>query len=1026
MLVRHDDHVTSYPGTSPLVPVVQCCSVQRTSLLGLLSLIGLTTLLLWYSPQIEGIQDIQIYRRIGNDAHLLGQPDHQKLESEYPPLASTLFSILTLPALHLPFATAWAGFLLLAIFAGYIALWRISGQRDASLFVLAVLCTALLAGPELFFARFDILVLLFLVLSWKSWDTKHFFWSGLTLTVAFGLKLVPLLLLPALVLLTPNGKRRNVGLGVLAGACIGIGLPLLILGPQGFASNIHHFLSYHNQRSIQIESTWSGFHLLLSILRQQKDPIGFVALSAQNMALGKGLALVASCLVLLGTAAITLWSWQRRRKHRDEWGIVLILILLWILMASPIFSPQYLVWVLPLVALWTLSSLTVKKQVSKMQLALIILFAAVCGGTRWVFPLHYVDLLNGQNLPIVILNLRKLALVLLTLSFGKGWWGSAPHRPVMPLSSKAWRRLVVLSTAAFLVGFGIFSTLKNAVTPVLGQAEYHFDDGKEEWGDMSLFVPSHDNQTMDVWVNVTLPAIYPTVLRIKPDDCITAFEINGKAVDDSFHFCDFGSGRPLDLSAYLHPGVNNFHLRISDQGGLVGMSIIPEWTASAFLWLHFFLLLLLVAYGSTLIWGLRRRGVSPTLTGVLLLGTILRIIYFIITPYAVRGHDTDAHINYIKYIAEHFTVPPASGGWEFHQAPLYYLLAGAWLRMGQTFHRSLEFLLLDIQRTSLLLSIATLAICFWIAKMLFPRRKQAGRAALFLLLPATLPSFLFLAARITNDALYQPLSFLTFAFLLSWWQTRKMRTWYALCVSIALSFLTKVSAILFLPAAFLPFLLQKKMTLRRKGLHLVLSTLLIVLLAGWLPVVRLFIEKDVSKTLSLGNLGMHSGLLLPSRPGNLLTFNPVKILTTPYNNPWDDAYRRQYYPEYFFRSAFTGEFSFASPLRPLNILALACGLLALPLLLLGCIVEGTLHLRERLPIFLIFSLLLAASIGFRLAFPYGSNQDFRFVMLLVIPFSFFAVQGTYAIHGLWRRGAHAILIALAASCTLFIFALSIV
>jgi hypothetical protein len=165
---------------------------------------------------------------------------------------------------------------------------------------------------------------------------------------------------------------------------------------------------------------------------------------------------------------------------------------------------------------------------------------------------------------------------------------------------------------------------------------------------------------------------------------------------------------------------------------------------------------------------------------------------------------------------------------------------------------------------------------------------------------------------------------------------------------------------------------------------------------------------------------MSSQLEVKTNADSFLIFDPFSILKIPYNNPWDDASRRQYFFEYFFKSAFFGEFSFSPPLTSLTGTILLLGLIALPLSLLGLLLD----LRKRffllLPLTVTTVLLLAASIAYRLKFPYAANQDFRFVVLLIIPFSAFAVRGIDLLPKNLRRGAELCLWALALCSAAFV------
>src|SRR5262249_53021449 len=146
-----------------------------------------------------------------------------------------------------------------------------------------------------------------------------------------------------------------------------------------------------------------------------------------------------------------------------------------------------------------------------------------------------------------------------------------------------------------------------------------------------------------------------------------------------------------------------------------------------------------------------------------------------------------------------------------------------------------------------------------------------------------------------------------------------------------------------------------------------LGFLLACILAGWLPVVRILIEANNSRTLSLGNQGMHSSLVVTNAARNFLTFNPFAMIRIPFNNPFDDATRRQYFWEYFFRSSLFGEFGF-DQIRHLARMLLTVALSLLPLLVVGFVRSLWKAFRAALPVTLTFVFLLIASVAYRVLF----------------------------------------------------------
>ena len=129
-----------------------------------------------------------------------------------------------------------------------------------------------------------------------------------------------------------------------------------------------------------------------------------------------------------------------------------------------------------------------------------------------------------------------------------------------------------------------------------------------------------------------------------------------------------------------------------------------------------FVIFFLIANNSPL---LKRFGSKASLPFVFVAGLYLRFIYLAYTPYRVRGHDVIPHLDYIRYVAEHFAIPPRADGWQFYQPPLYYFLSAIWFRIGEGINRIEDALIGDLQLFAFVISLAVLGIAIWIGRMLF-------------------------------------------------------------------------------------------------------------------------------------------------------------------------------------------------------------------------------------------------------------------------------------------------------------------
>jgi len=411
---------------------------------------------------------------------------------------------------------------------------------------------------------------------------------------------------------------------------------------------------------------------------------------------------------------------------------------------------------------------------------------------------------------------------------------------------------------------------------------------------------------------------------------------------------------------------------------------------------------------------------------IFLAGTALRILYAHITPYFDRAHDIYAHIDYINYVASYWWIPPASEGWEFHQAPLYYFLSAIWMRVEGIFEVPKDVILSHLHWGSVLISITTLAVGIWVGKMFFPAKKEQTNVLLFAGIIATFPSLIYLSSRITNNGLYHLFAFLIIALLLRWWLSEKIFDWYVLWITIAVGLLTRTSTLIFIPVVLVSLFLRRKVTNQKKLEQGLGAVLIVFLIAGWLPFVRLALEEDRTNSLTFGKQQLDPVVIVPNTFKNFATFNPIKILQVPYNDPYRDEARRQYYWEYFFRAAFFGQWSFPQSLHGISVLILFFALCTLPFIAMGLWKQSTLQLYETIPILLLLLVLLASNVWYRLYVLCTCAQDFRYSIAAILPLSYYLLSGIQQTPPPFQYLGKFIVIGLCASCAIFIIALSAV
>jgi hypothetical protein len=187
-------------------------------------------------------------------------------------------------------------------------------------------------------------------------------------------------------------------------------VPFALLGGRGLLQSF----AYQAERGLQVES------LAASILISLRSADGVVFEHGAFEVRGVGLATSLSPLLILIFLAVT--GLVMYGEHRCFGGLraeafprhAAALILAFML-GSKVLSPQYMIWLLPLVPLGAGGT---------MGIVICALFLAACLTTTLVFPIHYGDLLSfrypgpelliARNLLLVVLWVTLLALPMVT------------------------------------------------------------------------------------------------------------------------------------------------------------------------------------------------------------------------------------------------------------------------------------------------------------------------------------------------------------------------------------------------------------------------------------------------------------------------------------------------------------------------------------------------------------------------------------------------------------------------------------
>ncbi|MDD5055801.1 MAG: glycosyltransferase family 87 protein [Candidatus Peribacteraceae bacterium] len=522
--------------------------------------------------EIRGASDLGVYRGIAMRAEEVDAGTRESVDSEYPPLVTGVFWLVNgVGSRHGDFARAWVVFVCFAAVLAWICLRRF-GAEDAALAAAGLFLTTRFLGPQLVFGRYDILMTLALFLSWRAHVHKAYAESAGWLTFATALKAVPLLAFPLLFAATPRRRRLSLFIGAFVAGVISLLLPVAVLGVDGTVSNITFMLSYHGHRPVQLESLWSGLSFLYSALLFRKDPTGFSHMSFANFAPGS-LPILAAKLLIGGAILFLLLKGYRSRKERG-FGIPLVALMTWSVGVSPVLSPQYVLWMAPLLFAVLCDRILAGRAGGRVAV-LFLLTVAVVSLTQWIFPLHYGAVIDQDPTAIIVLNLRNflLPVIVYHLLVEGGYVRSIGSRLTIPPFRKFFLQYCV-DSCAIATGVLLLVSVYPRLFPALDHAVWK---SGEETGTVSAWQLSRDfpSDRLQFIASLTVPAFAQhRWFQLRVDDCLEGMTVNGFALPPEAAFCDgSGQGHTIDLAGFMHTGPNTIMIDVKNTGGPMGVHV---------------------------------------------------------------------------------------------------------------------------------------------------------------------------------------------------------------------------------------------------------------------------------------------------------------------------------------------------------------------------------------------------------------------------------------------------------------------
>jgi uncharacterized membrane protein len=353
--------------------------------------------------QNELVSDVPLYRAYA-DLFLHGSTPYGDIAFEYPPLAAPVIALPGFVSLDLEgYRLALAALTLVLLAALALAtgrLARLGGGSEVT--AAAVVALAPLVTGAMIRTHFDLAPLLCLVAGLATIAGGRPRWGFALLGVGGALKLFPLLAAPvAAAGLVGRGERREAirGLAIAAGVAVAAAGAAVAISPSGAWDAVQ----YHVERPVQIESLpATALNALEAAGGRAADPVHSHQSDGLEHPAAGALAAICGALLCAALVALTLAA----RRSRDPRALALAGLGTAAAFATfgKVLSPQYMLWLVPIVALawaWRMRALAVAAALAP---ALTLVW----------FPERYFDLVGRDTFPLLAVAVRN-AVLLLTL-----------------------------------------------------------------------------------------------------------------------------------------------------------------------------------------------------------------------------------------------------------------------------------------------------------------------------------------------------------------------------------------------------------------------------------------------------------------------------------------------------------------------------------------------------------------------------------------------------------------------------------
>lgn len=540
----------------------------------------------------------------------------------------------------------------------------------------------------------------------------------------------------------------------------------------------------------------------------------------------------------------------------------------------------------------------------------------------------------------------------------------------------------------------------------------HVDITSETINNQVISLPYSGDINGSYIVNIDLAIARdgPQQFRIIPDDELLTLTLNGQAFPlDNISLAqrrDYSSGFVLTIDNLKPNQVNTLSFLLTNASYPAGFDFkVAQPYDYLQLFIIFMVLMLYAFYIS------RYLKIALLQKLLLAIAIIVSVMYLSKTDAVTRTFDVSeggGHKDYIEYIIRNHSLPNPGEGWEYHQPPLYYLMAACVKSVGivnvASGYQWAQLLAMFFWVVFLVSALACLQIAF---------RKQWLPLALGSMAMCLWPAGIIHSVRIGNDVPLYACYGLAFFYTLTWWKSRRFSALFWASLWMAIGVITKSNAlamaatlgILFVVRFFLnlrkPMFLKLQRNIVLLEFSVIAGLLLIACAINFGDNIYYYLNGSASDWL-LSNVGQTVNPLLSvdNTIKNYVVFDLPTFLQNPFMSTSDDTYGRQYFWNFLWRSALSSEFSFDGQL--MAIWGQVNGVLLLVMLVGTLLYFLQQHpyrswqtfkftVFKNLPWLLSLIFLLILLLAYRIKAPFACNTDFRYIYPALESIIFFAV-----------------------------------